>query len=242
MERLEKFYEGKAKIIYNTSDPDLVIQYFKDDASAFDGKKKGTIVDKGVMNNHISSRIFRFLESEGVETHFVETLNDREMLVKKLDIIPVEVVLRNIAAGSLTKRLGIKEGTVLPNPILEFFYKSDPLGDPMINECHIETFGWATKEEMKTLTSQGLKINSLLIEFFKARNIRLVDFKLEFGRHKGGVLLGDEISPDGCRLWHWETNEKMDKDRFRFNLGNVEEKYQEVYNLICSTGRGANEQ
>ncbi len=239
MERLEKIYEGKAKIIYNTSDPDLVIQYFKDDASAFDGKKKGTIVDKGVMNNHISSRIFQFLESEGVKTHFVETLNDRDMLVKKLDIIPVEVVLRNIAAGSLTKRLGIKEGTVLPNPILEFFYKSDPLGDPMINECHIETFGWATKQEMKTLTSQGLKINSLLIEFFKARNIRLVDFKLEFGRHKGGVLLGDEISPDGCRLWHWETNEKMDKDRFRFNLGNVEEKYQEVYDLICSTGRGA---
>ena len=242
MERLEKIYEGKAKIIYTTSDPDLVIQYFKDDASAFDGKKKGTIVDKGVMNNHISGRIFQFLESEGVKTHFVKTLNDREMLVKKLDIIPVEVVLRNIAAGSLTKRLGIKEGTVLPNPILEFFYKSDPLGDPMINECHIETFGWATKEEMKTLTSQGLKINSLLIEFFKARNIRLVDFKLEFGRHKGGVLLGDEISPDGCRLWHWETNEKMDKDRFRFNLGNVEEKYQEVYDLICSTGRGANEQ
>ena len=241
MERLEKIYEGKAKIIYNTSDPDLVIQYFKDDASAFNGVKKGTIVDKGVMNNHISSRIFQYLESEGVETHFVETLNDREMLVKKLDIIPVEVVLRNVAAGSLTKRLGIEEGTVLPNPILEFFYKSDPLGDPMINECHIETFGWATKQEMKTLTSQGLKINSLLIEFFKARNIRLVDFKLEFGRHKGVVLLGDEISPDGCRLWHWETNEKMDKDRFRFNLGNVEEKYQEVYDLICSTGRGANE-
>ena len=182
MERLEKIYEGKAKIIYNTSDPDLVIQYFKDDASAFNGVKKGTIVDKGVMNNHISSRIFQYLESEGVETHFVETLNDREMLVKKLDIIPVEVVLRNVAAGSLTKRLGIEEGAVLPNPILEFFYKSDPLGDPMINECHIETFGWATKQEMKTLTSQGLKINSLLIEFFKARNIRLVDFKLEFGR------------------------------------------------------------
>ena len=242
MERLEKIYEGKAKIIYNTSDPDLVIQYFKDDASAFNGVKKGTIVDKGVMNKHISSRIFQYLESEGVETHFVETLNDREMLVKKLDIIPVEVVLRNVAAGSLTKRLGIEEGAVLTNPILEFFYKSDPLGDPMINECHIETFGWATKQEMKTLTSQGLKINSLLIEFFKARNIRLVDFKLEFGRHKGVVLLGDEISPDGCRLWHWETNEKMDKDRFRFNLGNVEEKYQEVYDLICSTGRGADEQ
>ena len=234
MERLEKIYEGKAKIIYNTSDPDLVIQYFKDDASAFNGVKKGTIVDKGVMNNHISSRIFQYLESEGVETHFVETLNDREMLVKKLDIIPVEVVLRNIAAGSLCKRLGIDEGMVLDKPILEFFYKSDPLGDPMINECHVDVFGWATKQEVEILKSEGLKINDLMVQFFKERNIRLVDFKLEFGRHKGGVLLGDEISPDGCRLWHWETNEKMDKDRFRFNLGSVEEKYQEVYDLICN--------
>ena len=234
MERLEKIYEGKAKIIYTTSDPDLVIQYFKDDASAFDGKKKGTIVDKGVMNNHISSRIFQFLENEGVKTHFVETLNDREMLVKKLDIIPVEVVLRNIAAGSLCKRLGIDEGMVLDKPILEFFYKSDPLGDPMINECHVDVFGWATKQEVEILKSEGFKINNLMMQFFKERNIRLVDFKLEFGRHKGGVLLGDEISPDGCRLWHWETNEKMDKDRFRFNLGSVEEKYQEVYDLICN--------
>ena len=223
----------EAKIIYTTSDPDLVIQYFKDDASAFDGKKKGTIVDKGVMNNHISSRIFQFLENEGVKTHFVKTLNDREMLVKKLDIIPVEVVLRNIAAGSLCKRLGIDEGMVLDKPILEFFYKSDPLGDPMINECHVDVFGWATKQEVEILKSEGLKINDLMVQFFKERNIRLVDFKLEFGRHKGGVLLGDEISPDGCRLWHWETNEKMDKDRFRFNLGSVEEKYQEVYDLIC---------
>ena len=233
MERLEKLYEGKAKILYNTPDPDLMIQYFKDDASAFDGKKKGTIVDKGVMNNHMSSRIFQFLENEGVETHFVETLNDREMLVKKLDIIPVEVVLRNIAAGSLCKRLGIEEGRVLDKPILEFFYKSDPLGDPMINECHVDVFGWATKQEVEILKSEGLKINNLMMKFFKERNIRLVDFKLEFGRHKGKVLLGDEISPDGCRLWHSETNEKMDKDRFRFNLGNVEEKYQEVYDLIC---------
>ena len=233
MERLEKIYEGKAKIIYTTSDPDLVIQYFKDDASAFDGKKKGTIVDKGVMNNHISSRIFQFLENEGVKTHFVKTLNDRAMLVKRLDIIPVEVVLRNIAAGSLSKRLGIEEGTVLDKPILEFFYKSDPLGDPMINECHVDVFGWATKQEVEILKSEGFKINNLMMQFFKERNIRLVDFKLEFGRHKGGVLLGDEISPDGCRLWHWETNEKMDKDRFRFNLGSVEEKYQEEYDLIC---------
>ena len=234
MERLEKLYEGKAKIIYNTSDPDLVIQYFKDDASAFDGKKKGTIVDKGVMNNHMSSRIFQYLEAEGVETHFVETLNDREMLVKKLDIIPVEVVLRNIAAGSLCKRLGIEEGLVLEKPILEFFYKSDPLGDPMINECHVDVFGWATKGEVEILKSEGIKVNNLMTKFFKERNIRLVDFKLEFGRHNGKVYLGDEISPDGCRLWHWDTNEKMDKDRFRFNMGNVEEKYQEVYDLICT--------
>ena len=236
MEKLEKLYEGKAKILYKTSDPDLLIQYFKDDASAFDGKKKGTIVDKGVMNNHMSSRIFEYLEENGVKTHFVKNLNDREMLVKNLDIIPVEVVLRNVAAGSLCKRLGIEEGRVFEEqPILEFFYKSDPLGDPMINECHVDIFGWATKEEVEILKSEGLKINKLMVEFFKERKIRLVDFKVEFGRHKAQeVLLGDEISPDGCRLWDWETNEKMDKDRFRFNLGSVEEKYQEVYDLICT--------
>jgi|TARA_B100001146_G_scaffold88397_1_gene78399 phosphoribosylaminoimidazole-succinocarboxamide synthase len=235
MEKLEKLYEGKAKILYKTSDPDLLIQYFKDDASAFDGKKKGTIVDKGVMNNHMSSRIFEYLEENGVKTHFVKNLNDREMLVKNLDIIPVEVVLRNVAAGSLCKRLGIEEGRVFEEqPILEFFYKSDPLGDPMINECHVDIFGWATKEEVEILKSEGIKINKLMLKFFKERKIRLVDFKVEFGRHKTEVLLGDEISPDGCRLWDWETNEKMDKDRFRFNLGSVEEKYQEVYDLICT--------
>ena len=235
MEKLEQLYEGKAKILHKTSDPDLLIQYFKDDASAFDGKKKGPIVDKGVMNNHMSSRIFEYLEENGVKTHFVKTLNDREMLVKNLDIIPVEVVLRNVAAGSLCKRLGIEEGRVFEEqPILEFFYKSDPLGDPMINECHVDIFGWATKEEVEILKSEGLKINKLMVEFFKERKIRLVDFKVEFGRHKGQVLLGDEISPDGCRLWDWETNEKMDKDRFRFNLGSVEEKYQKVYDLICA--------
>ena len=235
MEKLERLYEGKAKILHKTSDPDLLIQYFKDDASAFDGKKKGTIVDKGVMNNHMSSRIFEYLEENGVKTHFVKTLNDREMLVKNLDIIPVEVVLRNVAAGSLCKRLGIEEGRVFEEqPILEFFYKSDPLGDPMINECHVDIFGWATKEEVEILKSEGIKINKLMVKFFKKRKIRLVDFKVEFGRHKGEVLLGDEISPDGCRLWDWETNEKMDKDRFRFNLGSVEEKYQKVYDLICA--------
>ena len=234
MERLEKLYEGKAKILYNTSDPDLMVQYFKDDASAFDGKKKGTIVDKGVMNNHMSSRIFQYLEGEGIKTHFVKNINDREMLVKKLDIIPIEVVLRNVAAGSLCKRLGIEQGMILQKPILEFFYKSDPLGDPMINECHVDVFGWATNKEVETLKAEGIKINNLMTKFFEERNIRLVDFKLEFGRHKGEVILGDEISPDGCRLWHLETNEKMDKDRFRFNMGNVEEKYQEVYDLICN--------
>ena len=235
MEKLEQLYEGKAKILHKTSDPDLLIQYFKDDASAFDGKKKGTIVDKGVMNNHMSSRIFEYLEENGVKTHFVKNLNDREMLVKNLDIIPVEVVLRNVAAGSLCKRLGIEEGRVFEEqPILEFFYKSDPLGDPMINECHVDIFGWATKDEVSILKSEGIKINKLMVKFFKERKIRLVDFKVEFGRHKGQVLLGDEISPDGCRLWDSETNEKMDKDRFRFNLGSVEEKYQEVYDLICT--------
>ena len=234
MERLEKLYEGKAKILYNTSDPDLMVQYFKDDASAFDGKKKGTIVDKGVMNNHMSSRIFQYLEGEGIKTHFVKNINDREMLVKKLDIIPIEVVLRNVAAGSLCKRLGIEQGMILQKPILEFFYKSDPLGDPMINECHVDVFGWATNKEVEILKAEGIKINNLMTKFFEERNIRLVDFKLEFGRHKGEVILGDEISPDGCRLWHLETNEKMDKDRFRFNMGNVEEKYQEVYDLICN--------
>ena len=235
MEKLEKLYEGKAKILYKTSDPDLLIQYFKDDASAFDGKKKGTIVDKGVMNNHMSTRIFEYLEENGVKTHFVKNLNDREMLVKSLKIIPVEVVLRNVAAGSLCKRLGIEEGREFKEqPILEFFYKSDPLGDPMINECHVDIFGWATKEEVEILKSEGLKVNKLMVDFFKERKIRLVDFKVEFGRHNGEVLLGDEISPDGCRLWDWDTNEKMDKDRFRFNLGSVEEKYQQVYDLICT--------
>jgi phosphoribosylaminoimidazole-succinocarboxamide synthase len=231
MEKIEKLYEGKAKILYKTSDPDLLIQYFKDDASAFDG----TIVDKGVMNNHMSTRIFEYLEENGVKTHFVKKLNDREMLVKSLKIIPVEVVLRNIAAGSLCKRLGIEEGREFnEQPILEFFYKSDPLGDPMINECHVDIFGWATKEEVEILKSEGLKVNKLMVDFFKERKIRLVDFKIEFGRHNGEVLLGDEISPDGCRLWDWDTNEKMDKDRFRFNLGSVEEKYQQVYDLICT--------
>ncbi|CAI2717324.1 phosphoribosylaminoimidazolesuccinocarboxamide synthase [Nitrospina watsonii] len=233
MKRLEKIYEGKSKSIHTTEDPDLVIQYFKDDASAFNGIKKGEIVDKGIVNNHVSAAIFKFLEGQGIKTHMVKELNDREMLVKKLDIILVEVVLRNVVAGSLAKRMGRPEGEVLKQPILEFYYKDDDLGDPMINEYHIREFGLATDAEIEVLREQGLKINQLLWDYFKERKIRLVDFKLEFGRHKGEILLGDEISPDGCRLWHWDTNEKMDKDRFRFDLGQVKEKYEEVYHLIC---------
>ena len=234
IKRLEKVYEGKAKILYATEDPALMIQYFKDDASAFDGIKKGTIVDKGVINNEVSNRIYKHLEEKGIKTHFVEQLSDRETLVKRLDIIPIEVVLRNVAAGSLCKRLGIEEGKIFDPPILEFFYKNDDLHDPLINDCHALIFKWATQAELDVLREYGYRINSLMITFFKERNIRLVDFKLEFGRYKGEILLGDEISPDGCRLWNLETGEKMDKDRFRFSMGSVEEKYREVYNLVCS--------
>lgn len=233
MKSLNKIYEGKAKAIFSTQDPDLVVQFFKDDASAFNGIKKGSIVDKGIINNHVSCRIFQYLEEKGIPTHFVKSLSDREMLVKTLDIVPVEVVLRNVVAGSLSKRMGIEEGEPLKRPIVELYYKDDDLGDPMIGEEHIDVFDLATKEEIGTMKTLGLRVNELLVEFFKVRNIRLVDFKLEFGRHKGKILLGDEISPDACRLWNWDTNEKLDKDRFRFNLGKVEEKYQEVYQLVC---------
>jgi len=232
MEKIEKIYEGKAKALYTTSDPDLLIQYFKDEATAFDGKKKGTIEQKGVLNNKISTRIFKYLEERGVRTHFVEMLNDREMLVKKLRIIPVEVVVRNIVAGSLSKRLGIEEGTVLKEPVLELFYKSDPLGDPMINRCHAMVFGFATADELDQMEAAALKVNKILSEFFDERGIILVDYKLEFGEHKGEVLLGDEITPDGCRLWDKQTREKMDKDRFRRDLGKVEEAYQKVLKKV----------
>ena len=234
MEKIEKIYEGKAKTLYTTSDPDLIVQHFKDEATAFDGKKKGTIEQKGVLNNKISTRIFKYLESKGVKTHFVEMLNDREMLVKKLRIIPVEVVVRNIVAGSLSKRLAIEEGAVLKEPVLELFYKSDPLGDPMINRCHAMVFGFATAEELDQMEATALKVNKILSAFFDERGIILVDYKLEFGVHKGEVLLGDEITPDGCRLWDKQTHEKMDKDRFRRDLGKVEEAYQEVLKKVMS--------
>ncbi|MFQ5671806.1 MAG: phosphoribosylaminoimidazolesuccinocarboxamide synthase [Nitrospinales bacterium] len=233
MEALEKLYEGKAKILYATKDPDRVIQYFKDDASAFNGIKKGTIADKGIINNQVSCRIFQHLEDKGIPTHFVKSLSDREMLVKKLDMIPVEVVMRNVAAGSLCKRMGVPEGTPLKQSIMEFYYKDDALGDPMINENHIAAFELMARDDVEVIKSLGFKINELMSEFFRARKILLVDFKLEFGRHKGRILLGDEISPDACRLWNRETHEKLDKDRFRFDLGQVAEKYRELHQLVC---------
>jgi phosphoribosylaminoimidazole-succinocarboxamide synthase len=226
-------YEGKAKILYAIDDPDLIIQFFKDDATAFNAQKRGTIGDKGVMNNAISEVLFKHLEAGGVPTHFVRRLNDREMLVRKLEMIPVEAVMRNVVAGSLAKRFGIAEGASLSRPVLEYYYKSDPLGDPMINEFHIRAMGFATESEMKEVEVLSFRINEVLTDFFDQRNLILVDFKLEFGRHQGKILLGDEICPDTCRLWEKGTLEKLDKDRFRRDLGKVEEAYQEVCRRVC---------
>ncbi|MBI5560121.1 MAG: phosphoribosylaminoimidazolesuccinocarboxamide synthase [Deltaproteobacteria bacterium] len=234
MERLEKIYEGKAKILYATDDPDLIVQYFKDDATAFNAQKKGVIREKGVMNNAISSRLFKFLEDKGIRTHFVEKLSGREMLAKKVGIIPIEVVIRNIAAGSLSKRMGVEEGTPLKSTIVEFYYKSDPLGDPMINRYHMRAFNLAKDEEMDKVVDAAIKVNKYLREFFDERGIMLVDFKLEFGRYKGGILLADEITPDGCRLWDKKTHEKLDKDRFRRDLGRIEEAYEEVLRKVMA--------
>ncbi len=232
LERLEQLYEGKAKILYKTNDPDLLIQYFKDDATAFNAGKKGTIVDKGIMNNAISSKIFEYLEENGIKTHYVEKLSDREMVVKNLDIIMVEAIIRNVVAGSMAKRMGVEEGTELKETILEFCYKDDELGDPFINDYVIRAFGLGTQAEIDVITDQTLKVNQLLIKFFGERDIKLVDFKLEFGRHKGEVLLGDEITPDGCRLWDAKTGKKLDKDRFRQDLGDIEEAYAEVLDKV----------
>jgi len=236
-EKREKLYEGKAKILYATSAPDLMIQYFKDDATAFNAKKKGTIVEKGIVNNRISSALFKLLEENGIRTHFVERLSDREMLCKRLSIIPLEVVVRNVVAGSLAKRMGLPEGETLPWPILEFYYKRDDLDDPPINDDHALVFKLCTAEELETIRREACKVNELLTKFLDPRGIRLVDFKLEFGRGtgrwQGQVLLGDEITPDGCRFWDKATNEKLDKDRFRRDLGKIEESYHEVERRIC---------
>ncbi len=233
MKKGEPFYEGKAKILYATDDPDLIIQYFKDDATAFNAQKRGTIHEKGVLNNKISEVLFRLVEAGGVPTHWVRRLSDREMLVRKLQIIPVEVIVRNVIAGSLAKRLGLNEGDALAEPVLEHCYKSDALGDPMVNEFHIRALGWASAEELREIERLSFRVNELLKEFFDRRNLILVDFKLEFGRHHGKIYLGDEICPDTCRLWEKGTLEKMDKDRFRRDLGKVEDAYQEVCRRVC---------
>jgi phosphoribosylaminoimidazole-succinocarboxamide synthase len=231
-EKLEMFYEGKAKKLYSTPDHDLVIAYFKDDATAFNAKKRGTIEDKGVINNRMSELFFGILEKSGIKTHFVRRLNDRDMLCKRLDIVPVETVVRNIVAGSMAKRLGREEGEDLRHPIVEYYYKSDPLDDPLIYPEHALLFGWATEEELKTIRTMALKVNDVLRRFLDERGIILVDFKLEFGRHKGEILLGDEICPDTCRFWDKATRKKLDKDRFRRDLGNVEEAYQEMLRRV----------
>ncbi|AEF94607.1 Phosphoribosylaminoimidazole-succinocarboxamide synthase [Desulfotomaculum nigrificans CO-1-SRB] len=228
MNKLEMMYEGKAKKVYRTDNPDYYWVEYKDDATAFNGQKKGTIENKGVVNNKVSAVLFQLMESKGIPTHFVELVNDREMIVKALDIIKVEVVVRNIVAGSLAKRIGLPEGTVLPKTVLEYYYKDDELGDPLINDYHIAALGLATPEQMEYISTTALKVNNILREYLAPINIDLVDFKLEFGLHHGQVLLGDEISPDTCRFWDKTTGEKLDKDRFRRDLGNVEGAYQEV--------------
>jgi phosphoribosylaminoimidazole-succinocarboxamide synthase len=237
MERRNQMYEGKAKILYETDDPALAIQLFKDDASAFNAKKLGNIVGKGIFNNTISSKLFEEVESKGVPSHFVKKLSDREMLIKKLDMLPVEVVVRNIVAGSLAKRMGVEEGKRLPHPIIDLHLKNDGLDDPLINEDTADAFELATYDELKHMCESALKVNVILTKFFGDRNIDLVDFKLEFGRcpaEGGKLLLADEITPDGCRLWEKGTGRKMDKDRFRRDLGNIEETYAEVTRLVSS--------
>lgn len=229
MEKLELLYEGKAKRVYTTADPQLLIVSYKDDATAFNGLKKGTIEAKGVVNNRMSNHIMALLEKEGIHTHFVETLNDRETLVRKVTIVPLEVIIRNVAAGSLSKRLGLEEGTKMNRVVLEYCYKNDELGDPMINDYHIEAMGLATKDELDQIAQMSFQINEFMISYLKKAGLELIDFKIEFGRTSSGeIILADEISPDTCRLWDSVTKEKLDKDRFRRDLGNVEEAYQEI--------------
>lgn len=232
MEKTEQLYEGKAKKVFATENPDYCIVSYKDDATAFNGLKKGTIVGKGVVNNKMSNYLCRMLEEKGIPTHFVEELSDRDTVVKKVQIVPLEVIVRNKAAGSLSKRLGLPEGTPMKTTVLEFCYKDDALGDPIVNEYHIIAAELATEEEIKKISSMALKINDILCDFFRSVNIDLIDFKLEFGRYKGDIILADEISPDTCRFWDVNTQEKLDKDRFRRDMGGVEEAYAEVMKRI----------
>lgn len=233
MEKKEFLYEGKAKKIYATDDPDKVIVYYKDDATAGNGEKKGTIADKGIINNELTSYLFEMLASHGVKTHFLEKLSDREQLCVKLDIVPLEVITRNIIAGSMAKRLGLEEGTIPKKMIQEFSYKDDSLGDPLINSDHAIAIGAATEEEVAEILEVTAKINQILSDAFKKEGILLVDFKIEFGRDKdGNLLLADEITPDTCRLWDAETKKKLDKDRFRRDMGGIEEAYKEILHRI----------
>ena len=232
MEKVKAIYEGKAKILYETDSPDYLIQYFKDDATAFNAKKKGTIQEKGIFNNKISSRLFEYLEKEGIPTHYEKILNDREMLVKRVDIIPIEVIIRNVTAGSLCRLLDLEEGLSLKEPVLEFCYKKDSLNDPLVSEYLIRALDWATDQEIADIKKYTFKINELMEKFFLRINLDLVDFKVEFGRFKGKIILADEISPDTCRLWETGTGRRLDKDRFRKDLGNIEEAYLEVCNRV----------
>lgn len=233
MEKGIQLYEGKAKKVFETSDKDLCIVSYKDDATAFNGLKKGTISGKGAINNRVTNYLMQMLEKNSIPTHFVKELSDRETVVKRVKIVPLEVIVRNIAAGSFSKRFGVKEGTKLLTPTLEFCLKDDALGDPMVNEYHILACGWATREELDKITEYTFKINNILKDFFAKINIELVDFKLEFGKTSSGeIVLADEISPDTCRFWDAKTHEKLDKDRFRRDLGNVEEAYDEILNRI----------
>ena len=230
-------YEGKAKLMYETENPDELLVYYKDDATAGNGAKKGTILEKGIMNNKISAFFFDLLAKNGIEHHYVSMPSDREMIVKKLDIIPLEVVVRNVAAGSLAKRLGLEEGTKMSQPIVELYYKCDELNDPMINHFHIKAMNFATQEEINEIEAAGLKVNEIMTKYLATKNIELIDFKLEFGKFKGKIILGDEISPDNCRFWDSETHEKLDKDRFRRDKGNVEDAYKEILHRLTGEVR-----
>jgi phosphoribosylaminoimidazole-succinocarboxamide synthase len=234
MEKGEMLYEGKAKKIFLTEKEDEVIQYFKDDATAFNAEKRGTILEKGIVNNKISTRLFQELADAGIPSHFIQQINDREMLARRVNIILVEVVVRNRATGSIIKRLGLEEGMFIDPPLVEFFYKDDALGDPLITEDHIRLLKLATPSQVVELRNQALKINEVLLPFFQKRGMMLVDFKLEFGLWNGQIILADEISPDTCRFWDIQTGERMDKDRFRKDLGRIEETYQEVLKRVCS--------
>lgn len=232
MEKKELLYEGKAKKVFTTEDQDVLIVSYKDDATAFDGQKKGTIVGKGAINNRMTNHIFKLLEAEGVPTHLIEELNDRETAVKKVEIVPLEVIIRNFSAGSFAKKMGMEEGIKLLSPTLEFSYKNDDLHDPFINDYYALALGLATQEEIDTISRYAFKVNEVMQKYFASLGIELIDFKIEFGRYHGQIILADEVSPDTCRLWDKETHEKLDKDRFRRDLGNVEDAYQEVFRRL----------